>query len=877
MPLQLDITYSFQRLLEKSKNVDGRLVSRQLTHIVDSFILSKFESSRVGLKSGDELCIVAMGGYGRMEMAPHSDIDLLYLHNGIKKERLETIISKINTYLYDSGKEVGHSCRTIKECFQYLDNMSTYHAFLDARFLTGSKSLFEKFKMNFLEKLPVKLTKRYNEIKEEILTSRFLNEERPILLSEPNLKTDLCGLRDIQYMFWMEKPFRNLPSLSGLSILPAFQRGEVQLLQEAYDFILRVRIAMHTVTSRKTDRLDLNLQQEVAEYLGYGKKEELSSVEKFMHVLYRHQKNIYFIIRIYLDSILEKRGSSKGESFSYEDLNFFKIGDTVFPPVTGTLFTNPHTIYKDVMRSFRMIQEKNLQVSGTLLNEFRFASNFLDDDFKYSSEVNEEFLKILRTPFRRGKILKLMHESGVLGAILPEFGACTNFPLFSYHHEYTVDEHTLLILHELDLLDQGEFQDEEIQKTYNECSKIELLALAILLHDAGKVKEGDHSEYGAELVISLGDRLGLDEEDTDLCRFLVEKHTIMSELSSKRDIGDPKLILDFARIVGSRERLRKLYILTVIDTKSVGTGVLTNWKSAILNTLYQNTIPYLAGDSKDNFEETGPTREIQLENLKNYLIYKEDLSETISRSIVEFANQVAPSSYLNTVSNRKILRNFKSIGTLAQNPVLRTIFETEQDPAFVTIDVVTSNQPEILLDLSCAISSEGLSLLGMKSYTLEEYWITTVQLTDSTGGGNIPQGKLDRIENKLKSISSGNLKRESIAFQRTDWNPRKPTPESIVNRSVQFYNEDLPDVTIMEVRMPDVVGLVYRILQIILYLDLKVRYLRVSTSADYAYDSFYLQTSNGCKLEDQSLLLKLKEKILTLQLGEKILEEVSIT
>ncbi|TGM04675.1 protein-PII uridylyltransferase, partial [Leptospira barantonii] len=514
MPLQLDITYSFQRLLEKSKNVGGRLVSRQLTHIVDSFILSKFEEFGVEFKSGEELCIIAMGGYGRMEMAPHSDVDLLYLHNGIKVQRLESVIGKINTYLYDSGKEVGHSCRTIKECFQYLDDMSSYHAFLDARFLAGSRALFEKFKSDFLEKLPSKWTKRYNEVKEEILSSRFLNEERPILLSEPNLKTDLCGLRDIQYMFWMEKSVRNLPSLGGLSILPVFQRGEIQLLQEAYDFILRTRIAMHKITSRKTDRLDLNLQQDVAESLGFGKKEELSSVEKFMHVLYRHQKNIYFIIRTYLDSIIEKRKSSEGESFPYEDLHFFKIGNTVFPPVIGTLFTSPHTIYRDVMRSFRMIQEKNLQVSGTLLNEFRFASNFLDDDFKYSPEVNEEFLKILRTPSQRGRVLKLMHESGVLGAILPEFGACTNFPLFSYHHEFTVDEHTLLILHELDLLDQGEFQDAEVQKAYKECSKIELLALAILLHDAGKVKEGDHSEYGGELVVSVCDRLGLSEEDT---------------------------------------------------------------------------------------------------------------------------------------------------------------------------------------------------------------------------------------------------------------------------------------------------------------------------------------------------------------------------
>ncbi|XDD49823.1 HD domain-containing protein [Leptospira sp. WS92.C1] len=875
MPLQLDITYSFQRLLDKSKNVGGRLISRQLTHIVDSFILSKFETSGVGFKSGDEICLIAMGGYGRMEMSPHSDIDLLYLHNGIKEERLSAVISKINTYLYDSGKEVGHSCRTIKECFQYLDDMSSYHAFLDARFLTGSRALFEKFKTDFLEKLPEKRTKNYNEAKEEILSARFLKEDRPILLSEPNLKTDLCGLRDIQYMFWMEKSVRNLPSLGGLSILPVFQRGEIQLLQEAYDFLLRTRIAMHVITSRKTDRLDLNLQQEVAEYLGFGNKSELSSVEKFMHALYRHQKNIYFIIRTYLDSIIEKRKSSEGESFPYEDLHFFKIGDTVFPPVIGTLFTNPHTIYRDIMLSFRMIQEKNLQVSGTLLNEFRFASNFLDDDFKYSSEVNEEFLKILRTPSERGRVLKLMHESGVLGAILPEFGACTNFPLFSYHHEFTVDEHTLLILHELDLLDKGEFQDAEVQKAYQECSKIELLALAILLHDAGKVKEGDHSEYGAELASSVGDRLGLSEEDTELCRFLVEKHTLMSELSSKRDIGDPKLIFDFSRIVGSRERLRKLYILTVIDTKSVGSGVLTNWKSAILNTLYQNTIPYLVSDSESALGEA-PGRDVQLDNLKTYLMTKEGLREDISKSVVQFADEVIPASYLNTISNRRILKNFKSIGILSQDSSKGMIFETEQDPAFVTIDVVTANQSEILLDLSCAVSSEGLSLLGMKSYTLGEFWITSVQVIDSAGGGNLSPEKLDRVESKLRSIASGNLKRESIAFARTDWNPRKQTPESIINRSVMFYNGDLPDVTIMEVRMPDVVGLVYRMLQIILHLDLKVRYLRVSTSADYAYDSFYLQTANGTKLEDQDLLLKLRDKILNLQLSEQMLEEISI-
>lgn len=874
MPLELDISYSFQRLLEKSRSVSGRLVSRQLTFIVDSFLRSRFEKASGILKKGEEVALIALGGYGRMEMAPHSDVDILYLHNGVPDAKLAQIISSINTYLYDSGKEVGHTCRTIKESFRYLDDMSSYHAILDSRFLTGSKELFHKYRIEFLEKLPVKFSARYNEAKEIQLSQRFLREDRPILLSEPNLKTDLCGLRDIQHLYWREKSLNPILSLSGLALLPVFQRGEIQLLEEAYDFLLRVRIALHVLSGRKNDRLDLNLQPEVAEYLGFGSKDELQTVEKFMNILYSHQKNVFFIIRLYLDSVLERAKSGEALSFSYEGLPFMRVGNSVFPPEEGNLFANPHTLYKDILLTFRMIQETGFLISGTLLGEIRFASHFLDDDFRYSAEVNGEFLNILRNPKDRGRILKIMHECQVLGALVPEFGACTNFPLFSYHHEFTVDEHTLLILHELDRLDQGEFEDREIMEVYRECSKTEILALAILLHDAGKVKEGDHSEYGAELAVSVGDRLGLSEEDTDLFRFLVEKHILMSELSSKRDISDKILIRNFARTVASPERLKLLYILTVIDTKSVGSNVLTNWKKAILNVLYKNTIDFFRSKPIEESITVEEERIALSKDLVSYLTEKEGQDPKMAKTIAAFAYSAIPQSFLKSVSNRKILKYFKAIAFLSQNESEDLFFDTEQDPAFFTVEAVSRNLPEILLDLCCSVSSEGLNLVGMQSYGYGDFQIHILQVTDSQGSGNISPDKLSRMEGKLRLMAKGRLQRDSIAFERTEWNPRKTIPESIVNRSVKFTNEDGPDTTIMEVRMPDMVGLVYRILRKVFEYGLKVSYLKVSTSADYAYDSFYLQTKDGEQVKDPELLRNLETRILEIQAMERMTGEL---
>lgn len=300
--MKSELKAKLQRTFPKAKTVSsGRLFTRQLSNLVDESIRTLFSEVSEGIPLKDHLCLIAVGGYGRRELAPYSDIDLLYLHDGkLSDKLLSEIISKINTFLYNNEKEVGHSCRTIKESFLYLDQIETFHAVLDSRFLVGSEVLFQKYKAEFLGKIPEKTIKVFNDWKLSYLRERIINSYNPILLSEPNIKNDPLGLRDIQHMYWIEKTNPLADSADG-GIFDFYLIGDSLTLLSAYDFLLLTRSALHIISGRKNDRLDLGLQAEVAEFLGFGPKNEIKTLESFMSQFYKAQKEVYFYIGTYLD------------------------------------------------------------------------------------------------------------------------------------------------------------------------------------------------------------------------------------------------------------------------------------------------------------------------------------------------------------------------------------------------------------------------------------------------------------------------------------------------------------------------------------------------------------------------------------------------
>jgi [protein-PII] uridylyltransferase len=834
--MKSELKAKLQRTFPKAKTVSsGRLFTRQLSNLVDDSLRSVFLEVSNGIPIKDHLCLIAVGGYGRRELAPYSDIDLLYLHDGKLSDKvLSEIISKINTFLYNNDKEVGHSCRTIKESFLYLNQIETYHAVLDARFLVGSEVLFQKFKTDFLGKIPEKTIKEYNEWKLSYLRERIINSYNPILLSEPNIKNDPLGLRDIQQMYWIEKTNPLADSADG-GIFDFYLIGDSLTLLSAYDFLLLARSALHIISGRKNDRLDLGLQAEVAEFLGFGPKNEIKTLERFMSQFYKAQKDVYFYIGTYLD---EKTNLNKKRI--HKELS------------------NPDTLYDDIIQFFAESQRNEGEPSRIDLNEIRFASHFLDDDFKNQKSVLDCFLGMLRHKKRIGHTLTLMHECNVLGKLIPEFGACTNFPLFSYHHQYTVDEHTLLILRELDVLIADLWEDSQVQDVFNSCEKIEILALAILIHDAGKVKEGDHCQYGAELALIIAERFRLSEEDTELLRFLVAEHIVMSELSSKRDIYDPNLISSFAKQFSNENTLRLLYIMTIIDTKSVGQSVLTNWKKEILHFLFTSTLTYL--QNKTNVSDTQERIETTLET---YLVEKEGLTAEQAEQIVNFGMQIRPSSYLNYNTPRRVYQHFVLLHEwFGSGARFRLI--SEKEPAFVTLSIFANADKRMLLYLSGIISSLGLNLVGLRLFRTEnEHLILQAQITDEFGSGEIAEQQIFEIETTLGQCFDGNVNIEDLASTTNIWKTLPQIPDGMVEELVKFANDLSETYSVLEVRVPDSIGLVYRILKSLIDFELEVIFVRISTSADFAYDSFHIQTKNGKKIEDTGLLLAIKEKILS--------------
>lgn len=858
--MKIELRNRIERTLERSDNsVPGRLLVKQISHIIDSAIHSLFGILELDPEVKTRFCLIATGGYGRMELAPFSDIDLLYLHDGLENDILEKIISQINNSLFDSGMDVGHSCRTIEESKFYIENIQTFHSILDSRYLLGSRSLFEKYQQEFLYKLPMDLIQEFNSIKIKNLENTLFRSHTPLLLTEPNIKNGPLGLRDIQYLYWLEKASDLQMDKTPNGIIEFFTRGETLPLIQAYDFLLKTRVSIHKVSKKKNDRLDLSLQTDIAVDMGYGER-SLSSVENFMADFYKYQKEILHYVGLFLDEKTHQTRKEEFEEIEYLGLPLARSGHYLFPSNISKPFTLPENLYQDILTVFLAAQSRSLFLSATLLEQIKFAGNFLDDDFKHNRISVELFMQLIRENISVGLYLTYMHRTNILGKLIPEFRACTNFPLFSYHHEYPVDEHSLLILRELDNLVQGQFPDREVQEVFQECENIHVLYLALLIHDAGKVKDGDHCQYGAELSVAVSRRLNLTEEEADLFQFLVARHIDMSEISSKRDIFDPELIQEFAETVHSKDRLKLLYVLTIIDTKSVGPMILTNWKKDILYKLYRSTLSYLESNSS-----TQEKRKNTLQHLTTYLIGKEGMDPFIAKIIADFADKIQPTSYLNSTTYRRVLFHFTEFQKLKKHELDYKI-EFEKEPSCLTLSVYSRFRKDILLHIAGSVSSLNLNLIGMQPFRYkdnkDDLLITQVEITDSLGSGNINDPTLDLLESELDSSLSGKLDFTKESVQKNIWNHRNTVPQGLVEEMVSFSNPEGEDYTQLEIRLPDSIGLLFRILKIFYQKDMEIRFARIITSADFAYDTFNIKNKHGSRLEEKKEIDELRQEIM---------------
>jgi len=742
------------------------------------------------------LCLFALGGYGRQELCPYSDIDLMFFTMRDASTAEKTAVEKFLYALWDRGLKVGHSVRSMEDCLTLAKKDSKIlTSLLDSRLLYGNSVTAEL--MN--KEITLLLTKAEKQsFFRDKLTERDERHSRygdTRYVLEPNIKEGKGGLRDFQTLLWITDVLygaKHLEDLIGLGILTP---SEAAKFAKAHDFLLTVRCHLHEIAGRAEERLHFDIQSDLAERLNYKSRRTAKSVERFMKHYFLITRDVGDLTRILCAAIEhdEAEAPVKGEDyFGFETLDH----RLTFGP-TQDLKTKPI----EMLRLFRAHEETGLDIHPATLKEITRNLRRIDDSLREDPLANKLFLEILTSKKNAALTLRRMNESGVLGKFVPDFGKIIALMQFDRYHYFTVDEHTIHcidLLHKLeDRLLSGEapIASDVVHSIKDRTA----LFVALFLHDICKGRGGKHAELGAELALSLCPRFGLDGEQTDLVSWLIHEHLLMSDTAFRRNMNDPKTIADFSARMRVPERLDMLFVLTTADIMGVGPGRWTAWKARLLEELYLKTRALMQG------EEPGMTTEVSL-----------------------------PSD-------------------LPQGETRIDILHDEQQSATVVI-VYTPDRPGLFATLCGALSAEGASIMRAYINTVAEpklkrYAVDRFIIQNATGLPFTKEHRQDDIRQSILSALDGSLDIDAkIAGHRTPLSKKDLVFD--IPPKIRLNNDASGTDTVIEVETRDRHGLLYDIACTFRDEGLDIRAAKINTQGLRAIDSFYVQTAKRKKLTD---------------------------
>ncbi|HVM82595.1 MAG TPA: [protein-PII] uridylyltransferase, partial [Candidatus Binatia bacterium] len=532
--------------------------------------------------SAERLGLAAVGGYGRGELAPHSDIDLLFLLPYKLTPHSEQVVEFILYRLWDLGLKVGHAARSVSECIRQAQGDLTIRTnLLEARYLWGDQPLYEQFRTKFEKEIVKGKGEAFlkDKLAERQARHKRIGDSRYTL--EPNIKEGKGGLRDLQTLLWIARFLYRVDDFAGLIGTELLSANEVATYEKALNFLWTLRCHLHYLTDRAEDRLTFDQQSEMARRLGYTDHAGSKGVERLMKHYFLTAKSVGALTRYFLAAVESKRMHRSlfripVMSRKTEVEGFRNDGGQL--TVGGPGWFRVHRI--DLIRIFHVAQRHELAIHPVAMTWLTQSARYVDG-LRTDPEANRLFLEILTGEKEPELTLRRMSEVGVLGRFIPDFGRVVGQMQFDMYHQYTVDEHSLKAIGILWRIERGELKDEApiASAVVRQVVSRRVLYLAVLLHDIAKGRGGDHSELGAEVAERLGPRLGLTAEETETVTWLVRYHLIMSNTAFRRDIEDPKTISDFVDVVQSLERLRLLLVLTVADIRAVGPKTWNGWKA----------------------------------------------------------------------------------------------------------------------------------------------------------------------------------------------------------------------------------------------------------------------------------------------------------
>jgi [protein-PII] uridylyltransferase len=866
MSLRPKVLEAKQRLAEgraklrtrHDKGSPGIQVCRALTELFDSLMLMLFESALAdlgdtgpdGLRS--RVALVPHGGYGRGDVAPHSDVDLMILYDRNEK-RVAPLAERMVRDVFDAGLVLGQAVRTPAEACQLArSDAAICTSLIESRLLVGSEELYNRYMRGF----KADVSRRQSAIVASIERARA--EERAqygetVYLLEPNVKRSPGALRDLQLLRWVGFVRYGTADPDNLRLMGALSSEDHDEVLRAREFLLRLRNELHFHADKAADVLDRVEQVRLAELFGYRGTAGLLPVEQFMREYFRLTSRVSNVARRFIANSNPRSRwiTLLAPLISHQFERDFRVEPhqiTVTRRWLEKLERDPF----EVLRLADLANLYNKPISHESCEAVRRVVPKLSD--RVPPEASARFLSLLNQSARLGELLHTLHDLGVLERLIPAFEHARCLLQFNAYHKYTVDEHCLRAVAAATSFanDSG-----PLGSVYRHLKRKWLLHLALVLHDLGKGYVEDHSEVGLRIAEDTAVRLGLQPSETETLKFLVHKHLMMSHLAFRRDTSDNDLIVKFAVDVGSPESLEMLFVLTAADLAAVGPVVLNAWKVEVLADLFHRTMEHLGGDD--------PTREVEDRlgwRRQEVLALVFDVDD---RHWWEKQVESLPNAYLSMTAPQTIADDLRSLRPLHPNEALaRGRFLTESGTIEYTVGTHESIVPGVFHKLTGAITSQGLQILSADINTLAEGLVLDrFRVHDPDFSGEPPAGRIDSVCRVLERSLTHHDGKPPV-FRRV-WRPpeeRRQASLSPLPTQVRVDNSTSDRFTIIDVFAADRMGLLYTISRVLFELGLSVSIAKIGTYLDQVVDVFYVTGREGTKIEAQHRIDEIRQRLL---------------
>ncbi len=846
----------------------GSEVSLVLTAAVDEAITKAVEEAG----NPDNLTAVAVGGYGRAELCPHSDVDVLFIvGSGVESSFMA---QRIMHFLWDMGLNIGHSVRNVGQVLQtYKDDHDSWAASLEYRFVAGKRDLFVKLESAIRDFVSRNTDRSFMKSTLDGIRVRQNKYGKSTSLLEPNLKKSAGGLRDLHALLWMYRAVDPdfLPDSGYTLKQPAIldflsrllEKGLINQLQynhtrDAFEFVLRTRQSLHYQSSALNDLLDFEIQKKVAAEMGYISPDYSKGIEVFMRDYFRHARKIFRLNQVLSEKMsasLKPHGAT-AESKSLDD-DYVMIGDQI--AFSREIGRDPVRLFKAFRHKAKTGMHFDENVHETIARELDV---FSDPEFQKSEEAAAVFKSVLLSEKYVAFTLKSMNELGVLGRYLPEFGKLIGFFQHNVYHYYTADEHTLTAIENLESV--GE-QDRLLGELLKSLKRPDVLYLGVLFHDIAKpISIGKHEIIGVDVAEKALGRIGFDDVIDDV-GFLVRNHLKMEQVAFRRNIGDPETVYAFTRLFAGPEQLKMLYLLTYADLSAVNPTVWTKWKAQLLHELYRKSYTIIS-ESLD--KEAIVSLQVEQRRQKEEAIMGQMASDKTSLVRKHF-DGIKNDLYSVVFEDDEIVRHIEAI----ESGFVTVYVHFNQSEDYTDATVIARDAPFQLSRFCSCLSANDANIVDANIFTRDDgIIIDRFKVFDNITRKNLTPSQMTKIETDLGAVLTGVTDPEQLFERhRMKWQ-RKLKNQVNPNIKVAVQTSETKDFTLVEVFAPDSLGFLYKVTSTMSSAGLSIHFAKIATRVDGIVDTFYLLRQDGTK-PSQEDLDGLRESILRI-INESIESEL---